>query len=63
MNFKVLTIITLLVVFISCDKSRIRKLTEANLEAFSKDNSYWLIQISGIFFMRYRGKMPRMWPT
>jgi hypothetical protein len=46
MKLKVLTIL-IIVLLANAHKSGIRKLTEGNLEAFSKDNSYWLIQISG----------------
>lgn len=50
MKLKVLTIFILIILASATEKSRIRKLTESNLEAFSKDNSYWLIQISGTTF-------------
>lgn len=46
---KLLTSIVLLLAIttVLSQKSKIRKLSESNLEAFSKDNSYWLIQIAG----------------
>jgi len=47
MKISALVVLFVLVIVATTDKSRIRKLTESNLEQFAKDNSYWLIQISG----------------
>lgn len=43
---KILSLVVLLVVAVLSDKPKIRVLNEKNLEMFSKDNSYWFIQIS-----------------
>jgi hypothetical protein len=46
MSIKILSLVVLLFVGALAGKGKIRILNEKNMEQFSKDNSYWLIQIS-----------------
>ena len=56
MKMKILSLIILCVIVLS--KPKIRTLNQQNMEQFSKDNSYWLIQISSKLLNHIDGKCP-----